>query len=257
MDVEIIPCLADNYAYLLRLPGTARAVVVDACEAAPVRAALERGGLTLEAILSTHHHSDHVGGNLELLQAYPRARVYGFRTDSARLPGLTETVDDEMEFEAGGIEFRALHLPGHTLGAVAYLTGDSVFTGDTLFVAGCGRLFEGTAGQMYESLNVKLAGLPDATQVYCGHEYTAKNLAFARHMEPGNAAIRAKGERVAALRARGVPTVPSTMGEERATNPFLRLDSPEILSQVAAEIRRDPSSAAVLGAVRRAKDRYR
>lgn len=256
-EVQIIPCLSDNYAYLLRLPGTDRAVVVDASEAGPVRKVLESQGLKLEGILSTHHHVDHVGGNEELLKLHPRARVYAHKTDSARVPGLTNGVDDQETFEVGGFAFTALHIPGHTSGAVAYRMDDAVFTGDTLFVAGCGRLFEGTPAQMYESLNVKLAGLPDATRVYCGHEYTAKNLEFAAYLEPGNADIQAKAERVAQLRARGEPSVPSTIGEERATNPFMRVDSPEILTKVAADLSGDRSSAAVLGAVRRAKDQYR
>jgi hydroxyacylglutathione hydrolase len=222
-----------------------------------VRHALDRAGLKLEAILSTHHHADHVGGNLELQKLFPGARVYGYRTDGGRLPGLTDAVDDEQTFAVGGFGFRALHIPGHTLGALAYVTDDAVFTGDTLFVAGCGRLFEGTAAQMYESLNEKLGALPDATRVYCGHEYTAKNLEFAAYLEPGNAAIRDKVARVAELRSRGEPTVPSTLAEERATNPFLRVGSPEIVTKVAAELRADRSPAAVLGAVRRAKDKYR
>jgi hydroxyacylglutathione hydrolase len=226
MQLEIVPCLSDNYAYVLRVPGSAHAVVVDASEAAPVRAALEKMGLGLLAILSTHHHHDHVGGNEELKKEYPGARVFGFGSDRGRLPGLTDALDDGQRFELGGLGFRALHIPGHTLGAVAYVVDDAVFTGDTLFVAGCGRLFEGTPAQMYESLNEKLGSLPDATEVFCGHEYTAKNLEFAAHLEPSNAAVRAKAERVARLRAAGKPTVPSTIGEERDTNPFLRVQSP-------------------------------
>ena len=134
----------------------------------------------------------------------------------------------EEQFEIAGLAFRALHVPGHTSGALAYVTGDAVFTGDTLFAAGCGRLFEGTPKQMYESLNVKLGGLPDATRVFCGHEYTASNLRFARSVEPDNADVPAKVERVASLRARGEPTVPSSIGDERRTNPFMRCDSPAI-----------------------------
>jgi hydroxyacylglutathione hydrolase len=137
------------------------------------------------------------------------------------------------------------------------VTDGSVFTGDTLFVAGCGRLFEGTAAQMYDSLHQKLGALPDSTRVYCGHEYTAKNLAFAAHLEPSNATIRQKAERVAELRARGEPTVPSTMGEERLTNPFLRVGNAELLAQVAADLGEDRSPVAVLAAVRRAKDQFR
>lgn len=257
MDVRIIPCLSDNYAYLLRVPGTRRAVIVDASEAAPVRRALEEEGLELAGILATHHHHDHVGGNQELLSFYPQAQVFGYRTDDGRLPGLTHGLDDGERFEIGGLGFQALHIPGHTLGAVAYRTDDAVFTGDTLFVAGCGRLFEGTAAQMYDSLNEKLGALPDATKVFCGHEYTAKNLEFAAHLEPGNSAVREKAERVRALRAQGKPTVPSTIGEERLTNPFMRVGSPEILQSVARDLTGDKSPQAILGAVRRAKDEYR
>jgi hydroxyacylglutathione hydrolase len=257
LQVEIVPCLEDNYAYVLRAPGSKRAVVVDASEAAPVRLALQRLGLELAAILSTHHHLDHVGGNEELARENPGLKVFGFQSDRGRLPGLTDALADGAAFDVGGFGFRALHIPGHTLGAVAYVCDDAVFTGDTLFVAGCGRIFEGTAGQMYTSLNEKLGSLPDATRVFCGHEYTAKNLEFAAHLEPGNEAVRAKAEQVARLRAQGQPTVPSTIGEERATNPFMRVESPDILGQVAQDLAGDRSPQAVLGAVRRAKDRYR
>lgn len=256
MRVEIVPCLSDNYAYILHQPGSKDAVVVDASEAEPVERALQALGLDLRAILSTHHHPDHVGGNEALLEKHPGIEIFGFKSDSGRIPGLSRALDDDQAFEAGGFEFRPLHIPGHTLGAVAYASEDAVFTGDTLFVAGCGRLFEGTAEQMYDSLNQRLARLPDATKVYCGHEYTAKNLEFAAHMEPGNAAIQEKAARVRALRAEGRPSVPSTIAEERATNPFMRCDSPEILRRVAQDLAGDRSPGAVLGAVRRAKDRY-
>lgn len=257
MSVEIVPCLSDNYAYLMVAPNGREAVVVDASEAQPVREALARRGLTLAGILSTHHHVDHVGGNEELLREFPQAKVFGFVGDQGRLPGLTNALHDGERFTVGGLEFRALHIPGHTTGALAYATDDSVFTGDTLFVAGCGRLFEGSAAQMYESLNVKLAALPDATRVYCGHEYTAKNLEFALHLEPSNEAARAKAARVAELRAQGKPTVPSTLGDERATNPFMRVQSAEILRNVADDLAGQRSPDAVLGAVRRAKDNFR
>lgn len=257
MQVEVVPCLSDNYAYVLYRAGSPKAVVVDASEAAPVRQRLKELGLELAAILSTHHHPDHVGGNLELVSENPGTRVFAYTSDRSRLPGLTDALADGQEFEVAGFGFRGLHIPGHTLGAIAYLGEECVFTGDTLFVAGCGRLFEGSAEQMYDSLNEKLGGLPDRTRVYCGHEYTAKNLEFAAHMEPNNQAIREKALRVAAQRARGEPTVPSTIGDERATNPFMRCNSPAIIDQVRADLSEAASPAAVLGAVRRAKDRYK
>lgn len=257
MQVDVIPCLKDNYAYLLRAPGSKKVAVVDASETGPVRARLEKEGLELVAILSTHHHYDHVGGNEDLVRLYPGARIYGYTTDAGRLPGLTDPLEDGARFDVAGLPFRALHIPGHTLGAVAYLTDDgAVFTGDTLFVAGCGRLFEGTPEQMYDSLNQKLGALPDETRVYCGHEYTQKNLAFAAELEPGNAEVSDKARRVAELRARGEPSVPSTIGEERRTNPFLRCQSPEILQHFSRELGGERAPARVLSEVRRAKDKF-
>jgi hydroxyacylglutathione hydrolase len=256
MQVTIVPCLSDNYAYVLRAPGSQRAVVVDPGEAAPVERALERLGLTLGAVLATHHHGDHVGGTRELAQRFPGLKVYGHVSDQGRIPEQSELLQHGDEFQVEGLSFRALHIPGHTRGALGYFGEGAVFTGDTLFAGGCGRLFEGTPAQMYESLNVTLGALPDDTQVYCGHEYTASNLRFAAHVEPGNAAVNAKVARVAEQRARGEATVPSTLAEEKATNPFLRCSSAEIIAHVSNALGADRSPAAILGAVRAAKDRF-
>jgi hydroxyacylglutathione hydrolase len=256
MQVVIVPCLKDNYAYVLLAPGSKRALVVDPGEAEPVAQALHERSLELGAILATHHHLDQVGGNTELLRRYPGARVFGHASDRGRIPEQTEFLADGATVSVEGLTFRALHIPGHTLGAVAYAGEGAVFTGDTLFAAGCGRLFEGTPAQMYRSLNVTLAALPDETLVYCGHEYTASNLKFAAHVEPGNSAVTNKARRVAEQRAQGVPTVPTTLAEERATNPFMRCDSPEIIAHVAASLGSDQSPAAILGAVRAAKDKF-
>lgn len=256
MQVTIVPCLTDNYAYVLLAPGSKRAVVVDPSEAAPVERALAQMGVTLGAILATHHHADHVGGNPALAQRYPGLNVFAHASDRGRIPAQTEFLEDGQDFAVEGLSFRALHIPGHTLGAVAYFGQGSVFTGDTLFAGGCGRLFEGTPAQMYQSLNVTLAALPDATLVYCGHEYTASNLRFAAHLEPTNTAISAKAKRVAEQRAQNIATVPSTLEEEKATNPFMRCDSPAIIEHFAPSLGADRSPAAILGAVRAAKDKF-
>lgn len=223
-----VPCLHDNYAYLLTVPGGEEAVVVDASEVAPVLAAVQARGRRLAAVLSTHHHYDHVGGNAELHARFPDAAVYAHRGDLApggkgRVPAQTVGLDDGEEFQLLGQRVQALHIPGHTLTAVAYYfpVDGLLFTGDTLFGAGCGRLFEGTPAQMHASLQ-RLAALPAAVRVYCGHEYTQKNLAFAASVEPDNAAVKARSEAVAQQRAAGEPSVPSTLQEELQTNPFLR-----------------------------------
>jgi hydroxyacylglutathione hydrolase len=256
MQVTIVPCLSDNYAYVLLAPGSKRAVVVDPGEAEPVERALETLGVTLGAILATHHHGDHVGGNSALVQRYPGIKVFGYASDRGRIPAQTEFLEDGQDILVEGLAFRALHIPGHTLGAVAYAGEGSVFTGDTLFAAGCGRLFEGTPAQMHQSLNVTLAALPDATLVYCGHEYTASNLRFAAHLEPTNTAVSEKAKRVAEQRAQNIATVPSTLEEEKATNPFMRVDSPAIIERFAEGLGGDRSPAAILGAVRAAKDKF-
>lgn len=256
MQVTIVPCLSDNYAYVLLAPGSKRAVVVDPSEAEPIERTLSELGVSLGAILATHHHADHVGGNQALVQRFPGTKVFGYVSDRGRVPAQTEFVENNAQFVVEGLSFRALHIPGHTLGAVAYVGEGAAFTGDTLFASGCGRLFEGTPAQMYESLNVTLAALPDSTLVYCGHEYTASNLRFAAHMEPENAAVAAKAARVAEQRARGEATVPSTIADEKATNPFMRCDSPAIIARVSGSLTGDRSPAAILGAVRAAKDRF-
>jgi len=262
MKVTPVPCLRDNYAYLVQADGSDVAAVVDPSEAEPVLRALEEHRLKLAAILNTHHHADHVGGNEELARRATRAApassvpIFGHASDKGRIPGQTELLEHGQTIDVAGLRARILHIPGHTLGAVAYVFDGAVFTGDTLFASGCGRLFEGTPAQMYESLNVKLGALPDETRVYCGHEYTANNLRFAAAVEPGNPAITAKAARVAEMRARGEPTVPSTMSDERQTNPFMRCQSPEIKNSVSARLAGDNSPVAVLAAVRAAKDAF-
>jgi hydroxyacylglutathione hydrolase len=259
VDVVPVPQLSDNYAYLVIDPATGEAGVVDCAEAAPVLAEVRRRGVRLVAVLATHHHFDHVGGNRDLLAAEPGLRVYGSAADASRIPGITHRVGDGDPVEIGRLRGRVILIPAHTSGHVAYHfpAERAVFTGDTLFAGGCGRLFEGDAAQMMGSL-ARLAALPDESRVYCGHEYTEKNLRFAAMLEPGNARLAEKLRAVEALRRKGRPTVPSTIGEEKATNPFLRTDSAELAGSVRARVPDLPPGdpIALFAAVRTLKDAF-
>jgi hydroxyacylglutathione hydrolase len=252
MRVVPVPCLKDNYAYLV-IDESGEAAIVDASEAAPVLKALAREGATARAIWSTHHHWDHVGGNEELARALS-LEVVGHASDFTRLPALTRAVDTGDVVGVGDLRARCIHIPGHTLGAVAYVVGDVVFTGDTLFCGGCGRLFEGTPAQMHASL-ARLLDLPGSTRVQCGHEYTESNLRFAAHLEPSNPDIANARARAAELRSRGEPTIGTTLEEEVRVNPFLRVRSPAI--RAALGIARDADDVAAFTAIRAAKDAFR
>jgi hydroxyacylglutathione hydrolase len=254
-----VPQLADNYAYLVVDPATNDAAVVDCAEAPAVLAEVERQNARLTAVLATHHHFDHVGGNLDLLSHLQGLRIYGSAADAPKIPGITDRVADGDTLAVGSLRGRGILIPAHTSGHIAYYFADAkaVFTGDTLFAGGCGRLFEGDAAQMLASLG-RLAALPNDTRVYCGHEYTLKNLQFASELDPTNGALRTKLAHVRALRERSQPTVPSTIGEEKATNPFLRTQSPELAASVRARVRDLPlgDPVALFAAVRALKDRY-
>jgi hydroxyacylglutathione hydrolase len=223
------------------------AAVVDAGDAAPVIEYLEREHLDLTAIICTHHHSDHVGGNRALLQRW-QVPVYGPARET--IPGRTEALreGDEIIVDGIGLKLSVLDIPGHTAGHIAFVGRSSVapllFCGDTLFAMGCGRLFEGTPSDMVTSLD-KLAALPGNTLVYCGHEYTLSNLRFALAVEPGNAALRERETMATAQRARGEPTLPTTIGDERETNPFLR--TAETTIRAAASARADRELADRVG----------
>ena len=225
MHVVAVPCLKDNFAYLL-IEGS-KAVVVDPSEAEPIKAALAANSVTLVAIWATHHHWDHTGGIADLVVAYPGIDVVIGTADADKVKHITRTVDDGDDVSFGALRAKVLHNPGHTLGAVTFLIENCAFTGDTLFCAGCGRVFEGSPEMMHTSL-MKLAALPPATKVYCGHEYTAANLKFAAAVEPANAAV---AERASALQT---PSVPSTMGLECETNPFLRASDPAVIDAMRA-----------------------
>ena len=255
MRVTPIPCLSDNYAYLIVDEATGDAAVVDASEADPVRKAVAREKARVTAILSTHHHFDHVGGNEELSAAWG-VPVYGGEKDQGRLPGLSKPLAHGDEVTVGRARARVLHIPGHTLGHIAYAFPGHVFTGDTLFFAGCGRLFEGTPEMMVESLLQRLGALPDDTLVYCGHEYTEKNLEFALSVEPGNARARKVLEEVRVKRKAGKPSIPSTIGLEKEVNPFLRASSPEIQAAVHKRYPEAKDPVAIFARIREMKDNF-
>jgi hydroxyacylglutathione hydrolase len=224
-EIVPLPAFKDNYIWTLR--DARHAAVVDPGEARPVKEYLARESLELVAILATHHHPDHTGGIAELVAA-KRVPVFGPKGEP--IPDLTNPVGtgDIASIPALGATLSVVEIPGHTRAHVAYYGAGSLFCGDTLFACGCGRVFEGTPAQMYDSLQ-KLAALPDETKVYCGHEYTLANIEFALKVDPGNAALRARQQRSRALRQAGKPTLPSTLGEERATNPFLRCLEPAVI----------------------------
>jgi hydroxyacylglutathione hydrolase len=257
LDVQPLPAFRDNYIWMIRGARDPRAAaVVDPGDAAPVRSALAAAGLSLHAILATHHHADHVGGVAELVDA-TGARVFGPAAE--RMPVAVERMRGgaRARLESLDLEFEVLDVPGHTAGHVAYFGHGAVFCGDTLFSAGCGRLFEGTAAQMLASLDA-LAGLPAETRVFCGHEYTEANLRFALAVEPRNSAIMDYVKRAAALRAAGSPTLPSTVGLEKRVNPFLRTRHEDVKS--AAERRAGsplPTPVAVFAEIRGWKDVFR
>lgn len=238
MQIEPIPAFEDNYIWALRANG--EAAVVDPGEAAPVLRFLERTGSRLAAILVTHRHGDHIGGIAELVAQYP-VPVFGPSREAAEV--VTQPLHDGERVTVLGIDFDVLEVPGHTLGHVAYYRKGVLFCGDTLFGAGCGRVFEGTLPQMQASL-ARLAALPPDTLVYCAHEYTQSCLRFARTVEPDNAAIDARSAAVAAQRAAGQPSVPSTLAEELATNPFLRWSAPGVIRAATRWFGRPPANDA-------------
>lgn len=243
-DISLIPAFKDNYIWLLQRGR--QAFVVDPGEAAPVVERLENLGLTLAGILVTHHHADHQGGIGELLERWS-CDVYAPAEES--ITGTTRPLRGGECIDVLGTPVEVLAVPGHTLGHLAYLAPGALFCGDTLFGAGCGRLFEGTPAQMSASL-ARIAALPDATRIYCAHEYTQMNLPFALAVEPDNRALAERAARVAALRAAGQATVPLTLAEEKATNPFLRCSEPAVIAAAVAQAAVNREKVEVFAALR-------
>jgi hydroxyacylglutathione hydrolase len=252
MHLRPLPALADNYIWTLA-DDTGRALIVDPGEAAPVFAAAE-AGLQPTAILLTHHHHDHIGGTGDLLGKWPQLSVIA--PFDSRIPHVTRQVGDGERVDVHGWTFDVLEIPGHTLSHIAFHGHGLVFCGDTLFSLGCGRLFEGSPEQMHTSLS-RLAALPPETQVCCGHEYTVNNGRFATVVEPGNQALRRRTEEAKAMRDRGLPTLPSTLADELAANPFLRVDAPDVRAVLSERLSREPvDSIEAFAELRRWKDGF-
>jgi hydroxyacylglutathione hydrolase len=230
--IHMFPCLADNYGYLLHDAESGATAAVDTPDAEEIARQLDAKGWRLTHILNTHHHADHAGGNLALKRR-TGCTIVGPRADAARIPGIDVQVGEGDVVELGRHRANVFDTPGHTRGHIVYHFAEAraAFVGDTLFAMGCGRLFEGTPSQMWSSLQ-KILQWPDDTRIYCAHEYTQSNARFALSVEPQNAALQARAAAVAKLRAAGTPTVPSTLGEERATNPFLRPESGGLRSAI-------------------------
>ncbi len=254
IEIEPIESFADNYVWLLRRRGDTRVVAVDPGDAAPIIEVLETRGWSLAAILVTHHHWDHVDG-IDALLGHSAVPVYG--PASRRIPTVDRPVSDGLRIQPSpGLAFDVLAVPGHTLDHLAYHGHGVALVGDTLFAAGCGRLFEGRPEQMYASLR-RLARLPDETLICCAHEYTVANLEFARRVEPGNAEIVRRLDQARRLRRAGRPTLPSSISEERSTNPFLRCEVPAVVAAAEARAgRRLTDAGEVFAVLRDWKDRF-
>ncbi|MDE3121762.1 MAG: hydroxyacylglutathione hydrolase [Paracoccaceae bacterium] len=255
LEIVTVPCLSDNYAYLVKGPDGV--CLIDAPEAAPIQAALEARGWGLDTILITHHHHDHVGG-VEALRNRYGCEVMGPAAEADKLPPLDMALKDGDRGGEGEALTVAIAVPGHTLGHLAYHfpnagpEGGAVFTADSLMALGCGRVFEGTMEMMWQSLS-RLAALPPETMVYSGHEYTMGNARFALTIDGTNSALISRCEEVAAKRAKGEPTVPVSLAEELATNPFLRAADPEIRARLGMQ---SSSDAEVFAEIRQRKDRF-
>lgn len=260
MKVIPIPCLPNthkNYAYLIVCTQTNQAAIVDPSEFRPVWQRIQAEEVELVAILNTHHHWDHVGANQQLVKQIPHLKVYGHYSDQARIPQQNMFLHEGDSFEFGALSGTIIHNPGHTAGGISYHLEDSLFVGDTLFSAGCGRLFEGTAQQLYTSLQ-KIVSYPKTTKLYFGHEYTESNLRFAQSIEPNNSYLLQKYQEIQNLLEKGLFTTPSTVEEELNINPFVRCHIPEVIATVESKNATIDSSqpSEVFGALRQLKDQF-
>ncbi|MAB14522.1 hydroxyacylglutathione hydrolase [Parvibaculum sp.] len=253
LEIHQFPCLNDNYGYLVHEPKSGATAAIDTPDAKAIEKALKEKGWTLTHILNTHHHYDHAGGNEEL-KAKTGCTIIGPKGEAAKIPGLDRAVGDGDMVELGEARARVFDVPGHTAGHVAYYFEDDgvAFVGDTLFALGCGRLFEGTPEQMWTSLS-KLMALPDDTIVYCAHEYTQANARFAVTVDPENEALAARAKEIDEKRAKGEWTVPTTIGLEKATNPFLRAADPKLRHAIGLDA---ASDVEVFAETRHRKDNF-
>ena len=252
-DLVTIPCLSDNYAYLLRDHDSGKVALIDVPEAAPIMQELTARGWELSQVWLTHHHPDHVQGLAEVLERFP-ARVIGAKADTDRLPPLDRKVDEGDRIDLGALEAEVIEVSGHTVGHIAFHVpaAKAAFTADSLMALGCGRLFEGTPAQMWESLQ-KLAALPEETLICSGHEYTAANAKFALTVDPQNAALISRSKDIDSARAKGQPTVPSQLSLELQTNPFLRPGDPDIRATLGMP---DATDTEVFTEIRKRKDNF-
>lgn len=257
MKIVTIPCSFDNYSYLIISEETGDAAVIDPAEFYPLFREIEKTGVRLQAIYCTHHHADHIGGLEDLLGEFPEVAVYGHESDKRRIPGMNHSLIDDSKMSIGTVTGQVMHTPGHTSGSLCYLFGDALFTGDTLFGGGCGRLFEGSPQQMYDALNGRIKCLPGPTKVYFGHEYTLQNLKFAHFVEPGSEAVVNRLRQTTVQRDLGQLTTPSNLELERQTNPFLRCTEEGVVRTVAEKFIGEASDPlAVFTALRRLKDSF-